>query len=304
MHTDLMVFTGRRLFGDIYLTDDRLVKVDNAVSEDMMIRNIAYVNELAANTDSPIYMMLAPTAAGVYGDEIPDALMGKSQRELINDAYMQLDRRIASIDAFYPLYSAKDEYVYYRTEDLWTSFGAYFVYSESVRTLGFSPKTLDNYDQEYAMSAFYGRMYNRAMVSGIVPDRINLFRSRTRSPVKKVVLTKGDDVREEESVYFRSALKTSTKTDIFLMGDRYTKTDVYTEINDAPSLLIIKGSFANTIVPYYAAHYSKITMVDPERLKDEGKDLSEVVDPDDYDQILVLYDIDSFSATNSLTVLK
>lgn len=304
MYTDLMVFTGRRLFGDIYLTDDRLVKVDNTVSEDKMIRNIAYVNELAANTDSPIYMMLAPTSSGVYGDEIPDALIGKSQRELINDAYMQLDRRILSIDAFYPLYSAKDEYVYYRTENLWTSFGAYFAYAESVSTLGLTAKTLDNYDQEYALTSFYGNMYSRAMVSGLSSDRINLLRSKIQSTVNKVVLTKGEEVREEDSVYFRSALNTANKTDIFLMGDRYTKTDIYTDLTDSPSLLIIKGSFANTIVPYYTAHYSRITMIDPAKLKEEGKDLSEAVDPDDYDQILVLYDIDSFSAANYLTVLK
>lgn len=304
MHDDLMLFTGRRLFGDIYLTDDRLVRVDNSVSEDKMIMNIAYVNELAANTESPIYMMLVPTAAGVYGDNIPEALMGKSQREMINDAYMQLDRRIASIDAFYPLYSAKDEYVYYRTEDLWTSFGAYYAYCESIKTLGESPKTLENYDQEYALTAFYGDMYSRAMVSGLDPDRINIFRSKVHSPVKSVVLTKGDDVKEADSVYFKSALKTSSKTDIFLMGDNYTKCDIYNDLPGSPTLLIIKGSFANTIVPYYTAHYRKITMVDPDGLKAEGKDLSEVVDPDEYDRILVLYDIDSFSTSDSLTFLK
>ncbi|WP_295153277.1 DHHW family protein [uncultured Ruminococcus sp.] len=295
LYTNVMVFTGRSRFGDTYYTNGRLIKHLGRKHKDNTIENVAYVNEMAANTDSQIFMMLAPTAAGVYSADLPDFLSEKSQRETINDAYMQLDKRIASIDAFYPLYSARDEYVFYRTENLWTSFGAYYAYTESTRQLGLQTVTLENYDQEYAASDFYGSLYDTAMVGGIKSDRINIFRSKYQSPVKKVEMFNGDETKEAESVYFRSALKNNKKTDIFLLGDRYVKTDIYTDIENAPKLLIIKGSFANTIVPFYTAHYSKITMVDPKKLSESGLTLSETVDLDEYDQILVLFDIDSFS---------
>ena len=303
MFTNLMVFAGRKRFGDTFVTDDRLVKLSDFHGVDHTIENVAYINELAANTDSPIYMMLAPTAGGVYSADIPDLFGSGGQRERINEAYMQLDKRIISIDAFYPLYSARDEYVYYRTEDLWTSFGAYYAYTESVGQLGFSSVNLDNYDQEYADANFMGSLYNKAMVGSIEPDRIRIFRSKYQSPVTKVEMFGASDDREAESVYFRSALKSAKKTDIFLLGNKYFKTDIYTDIKDGPRLLMIKGSFANTIAPFYTAHYSKITMVDPNKLKQADMKLLDVVDPDDYDQILVIFDIDSFSRAAFFDVL-
>ncbi|MBQ8965375.1 DHHW family protein [Ruminococcus sp.] len=304
MYTNIMVFAGKKRFGNTYLTDDRLIKLGSRNTGDHTIENIAYVNELAANTDSQIYVMLTPTAEGVYSADVPDMFSDKSQREKINDAYMQLDRRIASIDAFYPLYSARDEYVFYRTENLWTSFGAYYAYSESTRQLGLNAVKLDNYDQEYAVSDYYGPLYNNVMLESIKPDRINIFRSKYQSPVTEVDLFDGETIKQADSVYFRSAAKGSKKTDIFLYGDRYLKTDIYTNIKKGPSLLLIKGSFANSIVPFYTAHYSRITMVDPDKLKDEGMTLSDVADADDYDQILVLFDIDSFSDARYFDTLK
>ena len=304
MFTNIMVFSGRKRFGDTFLAGERLVKLADLHGEDNSIENIAHINELAANTDCPIYMMLVPTAAGVYRADIPELTENSDQRERINAAYMQLDKKIISIDAFYPLYSARDEYVYYRTEDLWTSFGAYYAYTESVKPLGFSAVTLDNYDQEYADSNFMGSLYDKAKVSGLKPDRINIFRSKYQSPVTKVEMFSETEQKEAESVYFRSALKSAKKTDLFLLGNRYIKTDVYTELKDNPKLLIIKGSFANTIMPFYTAHYSKITMVDPNKLKQADMKLSDVADPNDYDQILVIFDIDSFSSASCFDTLK
>ena len=304
MYSNIMVFTGRTRFGDTFYADNRLIRSVNAHGNDNTIENVAYVNELAANTDSPIYMMLAPTAAGVYSADLPEYITKKSQREMINDAYMQLDKRIASIDAFYSLYSARDEYVFYRTENLWTSFGAYYAYSESTRQLGLQTVSLENYDQEYAITGFYGSLYDSAMISSIKPDRINIFRTKFQSPVKSVEMFNGQDTKQAESIYFRSALKNSKKTDIFLLGDRYIRTDISTDIENAPKLLIIKGSFANTIVPFYTAHYSKITLVDPKKLDEADMTLSEVIDLKDYDQILVLFDIDSFSQASYFKSLK
>ena len=303
MYTNIMVFSGRKRFGNTYYTGERLLRLDTDPA-DNTIENVAYINELAANTDTPIYMMLAPNAAGVYGADLPDMFDDKDQREKINEAYMQLDRRIASIDAFYPLYSARDEYVYYRTKDLWTSFGAYYAYTESTSKLGFSPVTLDNYDQEYAVSGFYGDLYDNVIIGSIEPDRINIFRSKYQSPVTEVDMFNGSEVKQAESVYFKSTLKGSDKTDIFLLGDRYIKTDIYTNSETDNDLLIIKGSFANTIVPFYTAHYRRITMVDPKKLKENDLDLTDVVDLNEYDQILVLFDIDSFSAARYFDALK
>ncbi|MBR1862615.1 MAG: hypothetical protein IJ806_00825 [Ruminococcus sp.] len=303
LYASLLVNSGRVQFDNIYLAGDRLVKLDDEDRSERIAANVEQINDFAEGLDQSLYIMLCPTAAGIYRADLPAYVSQNDQKERINNVYMMLDKKIVSIDAFYPLYSARDEYVYYRTEDLWTPFGAYYAYCESVRQLGLKAQKMDNYDQEYAISSFTGSLYSKAMYEGIAPDRINIFRSKYQSPVTSVELFDGDESRTAESVYFRSALKTSAKTDVFLLGDRYERVDVKTDLEGSPSLLIIKGSYANTLVPFYTPHFSRITVVDPARLKKNKRSLSDVVDLSEYDQILIMFDIDSFSKNSSFDVL-
>jgi hypothetical protein len=66
-----------------------------------------------------------------------------------------------------------------------------------------------------------------------------------------------------------------------------------------PSLLIIKSDYANCYVPFLAPHYSRITLVDPEMLSD-GESLTDIANPNDYDQVLFLYDVKSFCEAENL----
>ena len=79
---------------------------------------------------------------------------------------------------------------------------------------------------------------------------MNIFRSKYKTTVDSVELYRGDQVLTSKSVYFRSALKTADKTAIFLQGDNFTKATVKTTAEDAPKLLIIKGSYATFSISY------------------------------------------------------
>ena len=221
-----------------------------------------------------------------------------------DNIYYDLDSRIDTIDTFFPMYSARNNYVYYRTDRKWTSFGAYFAYADGIKELGFEPVVLSNYDQEYTSNSYYGGLYSELCYNSIGADRVNIFRSKYKTTVDSVELYRGDQVLTSKSVYFRSALKTADKTAIFLQGDNFTKATVKTTAEDAPKLLIIKGSYANTLVPFLTPHYSEITLVDPDKLKEEGKTLSDVADTSAYDQILFMYDCDQFADETNFDLLK
>lgn len=304
MYASILVGSGRDQFGDVYLAKDRLLKISEEADEADINENITCINVMASQTDVPVYVMLAPTAAGVYAASLPQYVQKYNQKELIDRIYLDLDKDVGTIDAFYPLYSARNEYIYYRTENLWTSFGAYYAYAEAIRQLGAEPQTMENYDQEFVLSSFTGSLYEKAMYGGISPDRINLFRSKYQSSVSKVVLESDGCRISGKSVYFRSALNSSKKTDVFLLGDQYDKITVTSESDSGQKLLIIKGSYANTLVPFLTPHYSQITLVDPQSLARKGETLSDVVDTEDYDQILVMFDIDSFSNADYLSILS
>lgn len=303
LRTTVFVMTGKKNFDDIYILNNRLVETAEH-DTDRLEKNIAQLNGFSENTDTPVYVMLAPTAAGVYSAKLPAYAAKTDQREMIDNIYYDLDSKIETIDTFYPMYSARSNYVYYRTDRKWTSFGAYFAYADGIKELGFEPVALSNYDQEYTSDSYYGGLYSELCYNRIGADRVNIFRSKYKTTVDSVEIYRGDQVLTSNSVYFRSALKTSDKTAIFLQGDNFTKATVKTTVEDAPKLLIIKGSYANTLVPFLTPHYSEITLVDPDKLKEEGKTLSDVADTSGYDQILFMYDCDQFADETNFDLLK
>jgi hypothetical protein len=303
LYANLLVLSGREQFDGVFLADDRLVSVNSTYDENDIENNVEYINEFAKKYEIPTYLMTVPTAAGIYSASLPQYFSQINQKEQIDSIYMSLDKSVSTVDAYYSLYSARDEYIYYRTENMWTSFGAYYAYYDAIKQLGFEPQTLVNYDQEYVLSSFTGRLYSKAMYSGIEPDRINLFRSKYQSSVDSVEMELGNSTKTAKSVYFRSALKSDNKTDIYLLGDSYEKISVFTNSADAPKLLIIKGSYANTFVPFLTPHYSEITLVDPKKIKEMGDSISDFVNVSDYDQILILFDIDSFANADYFDVL-
>ncbi len=303
LYANINVMLGKQQFGDVYIVNDRLIKVHEAVNDKHFENNIIKINDFADTLSVPVYVMTAPTAEGVYSSELPPTAVKNDQRELIDRLYLGFNNNVGTIDAFYPLYSSRDEYVYYRTSDMWTSFGAYYAYAEAVKKLGLKAVTLQNYDQEYALSYYMGELHNRVMYSGITQDRINIFRSKYQSSVVSVELYDGENSTEAKSVYFKSALKTQNATDVFLQGDNYLRTTVKTVQEDSPKLLIVKGSYANALVPFLTPHYSEITLVDPKLIKEKGGKLSDFADVSDYDQILFMFDIQSFGQADYFDVL-
>ena len=252
LRTNMFVMTGKKNFDNIYILKDRLVEITD-FDKDRLDKNISQINDFSENTDTPVYVMLAPTAAGIYSAKLPAYTSNTDQREMIDNIYYDLDSRIDTIDT---------------------------------------------------SNSYYGGLYSELCYNSIGADRVNIFRSKYKTTVDSVELYREDQVLTSKSVYFRSALKTADKTAIFLQGDNFTKATVKTTAEDAPKLLIIKGSYANTLVPFLTPHYSEITLVDPDKLKEEGKTLSDVADTSAYDQILFMYDCDQFANETNFDLLK
>ena len=74
------------------------------------------------------------------------------------------------------------------------------------------------------------------------------------------------------------------------------KTDSYNE----NKLLVIKDSYANAYIPFLCQHYSEITMLDM-RYIDVPYD--EVINTDDYNQVLFLYNYSTFAQDKNIRKL-
>lgn len=303
LYANVMTLVGKTHFDNIYIIDGRLIEVNN-LNEEKIKNNTKLLNDFSKRTDIPMYTLIAPTSAGIYFPELSEGSDRVSQKSYINDVYFSLDNKIASIDAFSALYSSREEYIYYRTDSSWTSMGAYYAYLETAKKMGYEPKYMVNYDLEYAENNFRGDLHSKIYYNKIAADRINLFRSKYKSDVESVTLSNGNKSAEAKSVYFKSALKTSDKNDVFLEGDNFERITITTSNKDAPKLLILKGSFANSLAVLLVPHFSEITLVDLELIQQNNKKINDIVTLSDYRQILTVMDIEEFSNTTGFNALK
>lgn len=302
LYSTVMVGSGQNRLGSIYVDEDRLIEIFDKTDEKRIDNAVGYINSFKEkHKSSAVCAMLVPTASGIYKSQLPSFASAVDQQKLIDDIYYRLDKSIVTLDAFNPLFAARDDYIYFRTDSRWTSFGAYAVYKSVIPKLGFQPVDLSNYDIEYADRSFYGNLYLKTYYGGVSADTINIFRNKNGSYVTGTEGYKNEQRFTSKSVYYDSALQSGDKYGIFLNGDQYKKYVVTTSVSSGPDILIIKGSYANCMIPLLTPHYRSITLVDLDKLENET--LEDVADIESYDQILFLYDIKQFCKSGSFELL-
>ncbi|MBR6044704.1 MAG: hypothetical protein IKP47_03610 [Ruminococcus sp.] len=293
MYSSIVTAAGQSRIGNVYISDDALIEIISKADENKTNELVERINTLALDHPNvAFYSLIVPTASGIYSEELPMMITALDQQKLIDDIYFKLDSSIHTLDAYTPLFSARADYVYFRTDNRWTEYGAYTVYNKVIRKLGFSPVRLSSYDMEYADREFYGDLYSKTYYKGVGADLINIFKNKNGSFVTGVTSWSDGVEFNSSSIYYTPALSTSNKLDLFLGGNSFEKCRIMTSNTDAPKLLMIKGSYSNMFVPFLTPHYSEITLIDPQQL--EGTTIEEAVDIDSFDQVLILYDVSKF----------
>ena len=102
------------------------------------------------------------------------------------------------------------------------------------------------------------------------------------------------------SLYDESYLEKVDKYSYFLGGD-YGIVDIKTNIDNDKTLVIIKDSFANSIIPFLSLHYERIILLDTRYF---GGSIPEYIKDLEVDEILFVMNIQNFSQMKSLNVLS
>ncbi|MCD8006952.1 MAG: hypothetical protein LUF29_08325 [Oscillospiraceae bacterium] len=299
LHTSLELLQGRSEVNGVYITDNRLLELTDEIDYsvvDSSLEAIAYLSEL---TDTPTYIMLVPTAAEIYSDEVSYTEKKVSQRELITYSYNYLaeNSTVGMIDIYSTLYSNREEYIYYRTDHHWTSKGAYLAYILATDTMGYTASTLDKFNVKYASHSFYGSLHSKVLYDGIEADTIEFYLSNTRTVSK--VTTDDDGNTVYSSVFDESYLSGKDKYLCYL-GSNTATTQVVSD-STGGKLLIIKDSYANCLIPFLAENYSEIDVIDLRYLTNPT---TAIGDLSEYDSILILYNAQNFAEDTNLPKLK
>ena len=199
--------------------------------------------------DARIFCMLVPTKEE-FLDEKYRANMS-SQTELIQSIYDHLDPGIVCVDAYSALAArVADEYLYFRTDHHWTALGAYYAYLAFAESAGIIPFTINLY-VEHSLGSFLG-----SLVYG-TPSR------NIREHPDTMYYYTIDTGMEFSRRLFRIPGSSGNLDYRMFMGGDYDKLDYTTSNTNGRTLVIIKDSYANALIPWVSPNYERIIVLDP-----------------------------------------
>lgn len=284
------VATGKREVKDVYIGDGALLR--NYAEEDTAISdyNLGKMNELAAAYGKPTYFMLVPSSTGVQPEKLPPFADEWDEGAYIAQAYAALDDAVTTVDVFGALRQHQQEYVFYRSDHHWTTYGAFLGYQQLAPLMGLPQRGQTDFEVSTLSTSFWGTNQWRTGYPLVKRDTMEQYTSGT---VARYVVTAIDGVnfveKEYDSIYFDEYLARMDKYSYFL-GSLQPGMTIFTNAQTDRKLLVIKDSYAHCLVPMLLDDYSEI------RLLDFRSNIeAEYVEAEKYDDILLLMSTDVFA---------
>lgn len=284
----------------VYTTNDRMIQILSeyddigaSYSTETVDTNIGVINDFAkAHPEVPVYFMLCPTSAGIYDNLISAAVKNVSvnQRDMINTCYEKLDG-VSGIDVSGALSDARDEYIYYRTDHHWTSGGAYIAYDAAGEALDYTPYPIDAYTVETGSDSFQGTLFSKTLDQSVTKDKIDMYTLKNKDIKVKVTASNGVKTTEYDSIFFPEYLEVKDKYSTYT-GQNCAVVDIETNAGTGKSLLLIKDSYANSMIQFFIGNYDRITMLD---MRYVNQYYGNLVNVEDYSQVLFLYNCITFA---------
>ncbi|MCM1529567.1 MAG: DHHW family protein [Alistipes sp.] len=279
---------GEAFINGVYITPERLIAADNSYRH-CLPENAAAVNTFSENYGGAVYFAAIPTSAGIYGELLPSYLVPATEKQMLDGFYGTLLGDIRKIDAYNILKMLSENYIYYRTDRKWTSYGAYCVYRTVIQKLGFMPVSYDKYTIRHVTDSFRGDLYSRTQHMDSKPDILDIYEYDDGTEVVSCLACSGDGFIYEKELYDIDAGETDSSYELYL-GEPAALVTLTTTVNNDRRLLVIGDEFTTCFIPFLTKHYSEIAFASPKYM---SKGLAEYLDPENYEQTLFLLGIDS-----------
>lgn len=236
-----------------------------AINEGVYRQNLAALPKLqAALGDLPLTVAVAPRRIDVRSEVLP--ALYSTARDL--EVWQALPAGVITF------LDATQDSQWYRTDHHWTSEGAYFAYVRLSRSLGFTPLPENVFSKEVVTESFLGSSAAAAGFPFITPDTVSVWHYPGDEGYR--VLRDGT-LAAFVGLYDTQKIGSGDEYSLFLGGNCGLLQIDRGEEDTRPLLLVIKDSFANSLLPFLAQHY-RILAVDPRYRGERIRDLAENAD--------------------------
>lgn len=289
--TQTEMLAGKKEINDIYIAKDGyLIEEYQKPENTERIGNIlkTFAGELEGE-ELEIRLMLVPTAVYVYEDKLPEYAPRRNQMETAEQIYdiSGIERIDCSQDLLAWKASAQgfdeaasqasdaasrqgfnqasdaafrqgDGGLYYRTDHHWTTLGAYVGYTAFCREMGLEAIPLEEMDARTATEDFRGTVYSKAGDYTRKGDVITIY----TNPLDRLTVKYVDTEETSDSLYNLDYAEVKDKYSLFL-DNLHSLIEIDNETADSErELVLVKDSYANSMVPFLVRHYKKIYVFD------------------------------------------
>lgn len=292
---------GKTYSNSVFSCKDNYLMEDITVPDEKKVeKNIESIADFKKKYPSlEMSFLLAPNAANILSDKLPLFAAPRDQNKDIDSFYKKMkDIGITTIDVRPSFIENKDKMqLYYRTDHHWTSDGAYLAFNQIAKTLN-----LEN-DVEYkpftVKTDFRGTLSSKSGFNNGLNDTIVIYLPKPDSNYKNSVIYYFDSKEKTTEFYKPSNLKIKDAYTVF-GGSNHPIYTIDTPVDNNKSLLLIKDSYANSVIPFLSQCYRKIVVVDPRYFYDS---IDKIIDTHNITDVMFLYNANTIFKDDSLDMM-
>lgn len=283
--------------GIIYGKDNYMFEKFDRVDEGILTKNVDCIKQFTDKYNIPTTFALIPNSYMILADKLPKGSVLINQYTYIDSIYQFLSNTSThTLDFSSTLSSHKNEYIYYRTDHHWTTYGAYLAYVNYVQSIGLTPISLDSLTPE-KVDNFYGTYFSKTKLFNAVSDIITYY------PMDVSVTI---DDTQKESLYDNTKWDTRDKYSAFLWGNNgvtvlKSSHNQNHQEGHTSRVLVFKDSYANSFVPFLTYNFDEVYVVD---LRALPMKISSFMENKTFDQVLIMYNFKNFSEDTNITKIK
>ena len=288
--TDMELFMGKNEIHNVYIGKNHYLLehyTEKEFDPQQISKNLQALEKFVgkAKQNADVHVMM-PTKSWVLREKLPAFAPHYKEQKFYDALQQKLEKEDVLISVEPVLDAHKEEEIYYRTDHHWTTLGAWYAYEQYTKAVGGDLQRAQGKKKFRCISKdFYGTTYAKINYARQA-DKIEIY-----EPADKLRVVYNMGEKKTKTLYDVSFLKTADQYSVFTGGNQAVL-EITGGIKNGKTLLLIKDSFANSILPFLAEDYEKLVVVDLRQLNVSGDRLLEMFSPTD---ILILYNSAQFA---------
>lgn len=289
--TDMELFMGKNEIHNVYIGKNHYLLehyTEKEFDPQQISKNLQALEKFVgkAKQNADVHVMMVPTKSWVLREKLPAFAPHYKEQKFYDALQQKLEKEDVLISVEPVLDAHKEEEIYYRTDHHWTTLGAWYAYEQYTKAVGGDLQRAQGKKKFRCISKdFYGTTYAKINYARQA-DKIEIY-----EPADKLCVVYNMGEKKTKTLYDVSFLKTADQYSVFTGGNQAVL-EITGGIKNGKTLLLIKDSFANSILPFLAEDYEKLVVVDLRQLNVSGDRLLEMFSPTD---ILILYNSAQFA---------